>query len=73
MIPQLKSASYVNGYRLRLEFTDGAEGEVDLEEAEAAAQAEQPESLPVAAPEEFEDVDVDASAFGEEDGASSLL
>ncbi len=32
MIPRLKSAIYLGGYRLRLEFTDGAAGEVDLED-----------------------------------------
>ena len=31
MIPRLKSASHVGGYRLRLEFSDGTAGEVDLE------------------------------------------
>ena len=31
MIPQLKSAHHVAGFRLRLEFADGVVGEVDLE------------------------------------------
>lgn len=32
MIPRLKGAEYLGGYRLRLEFSDGSAGEVDLEE-----------------------------------------
>lgn len=32
MIPRLKSASHLGGYRLRLEFWDGASGEIDLED-----------------------------------------
>ena len=31
MIPRLKSACHLGGYRVRLEFTDGVAGEVDLE------------------------------------------
>ena len=31
MIPRLKAAEHVEGYRLRLEFSDGVSGEVDLE------------------------------------------
>ena len=32
MIPQLKNAKYVEGYRLWLEFADGTQGEIDLED-----------------------------------------
>lgn len=31
MVPRLKSAQHVGGYRLRLTFEDGRVGEVDLE------------------------------------------
>ena len=31
MIPRLKSAKHLSGYRLRLEFSDGVSGEIDLE------------------------------------------
>lgn len=32
MIPRLKSAIHAGGYRVRLEFSDGACGEIDLED-----------------------------------------
>jgi hypothetical protein len=32
MIPRLTNAKYVEGYRLWLEFADGTEGEIDLED-----------------------------------------
>ena len=32
MIPRLTNARYVDGYRLWLEFADGTEGEIDLED-----------------------------------------
>ena len=32
MIPRLKFASHLGGYRVRLEFTDGVAGEIDLED-----------------------------------------
>ncbi len=32
MIPQLKNAKYLDGYRLWLEFADGTQGEIDLED-----------------------------------------
>lgn len=31
MIPRLKSAQYLTGYRIHLRFADGREGEIDLE------------------------------------------
>ncbi|HEB86453.1 MAG TPA: DUF2442 domain-containing protein [Gammaproteobacteria bacterium] len=31
MLPKLKKAEYLGGYRVRLKFTDGVEGEIDLE------------------------------------------
>ena len=32
MIPRLKNARYLDGYRIWLEFADGKQGEVDLED-----------------------------------------
>lgn len=32
MIPRLKNARYLDGYRLWLEFADGTQGEIDLED-----------------------------------------
>ena len=32
MTPRLKFAKHLGGYRVRLEFTDGVAGEVDLED-----------------------------------------
>lgn len=30
MIPRVNSAEYLEGYRIRIRFTDGTEGDVDL-------------------------------------------
>ena len=32
MIPKLTAAKHIEGYRLQLEFSDGARGEIDLED-----------------------------------------